>query len=63
MNLSELKTFAEQMSEANPKHDDQIRDFYFLAVSEVESGESETNECELAYSDINQLINENDEQE
>ena len=35
----------------------QIHSFYDLAEMEVQDGESEENECELAYSEINQLIN------
>jgi hypothetical protein len=60
MNLIDLKKYAEDASSKHPQHDDEIRDLFFLAASEVESGESETNECELAYSDINTLINSNE---
>ena len=56
MTLSELKTYAEDMSNRYPDHSDQIRDLYFLACDEVESGESEANECELAVSDIENLV-------
>ena len=58
MTLQQLKTYAEDMSTRYPDLNDQIRDFYFLACDEVESGESEANECELAYSDIEELIKE-----
>lgn len=58
MTLQQLKTYAEDMSTRYPDLNDQIRDFYFLACDEVESGESESNECELAYSDIEELIKE-----
>ena len=56
MTLSELKTYAEDMSNRYPDHSDQIRDLYFLACDEVEAGESEANECELAVSDIESLV-------
>ena len=56
MTLENLKKYAEGMSSLYPKHDDQIRDLYFLAADEVEGGESEVNECELAIQDIKQLI-------
>lgn len=56
MTLSELKTYAEDMSNRYPDYSDQIRDLYFLACDEVESGESEANECELAVSDIESLV-------
>jgi|TARA_B100000768_G_scaffold175164_1_gene186259 hypothetical protein len=55
MQLSELKTYAEKLSKAFPQVDDVIRDLYFLAVDEVESGESETHECDLAISAMDQL--------
>lgn len=58
MTLEQLKTYAEDMSNRYPELHDQIRDFYFLACDEVESGESEAHECELAYSDIEDLIEE-----
>lgn len=58
MTLQELKTYAEDMSNRYPELNDQIRDLYFLAEMEVEDGESEDHECELAYSDIEQLVEE-----
>ena len=57
MTLQELKVYAENMSAKYPEHNEQIRDLYFLAVTEVEDGESEAHECELAISDIDELIN------
>jgi hypothetical protein len=36
MQLSELKAYAEKLSNAFPQMDEQIRDLYFLAVDEVE---------------------------
>ena len=56
MQLSELKAYAEKLSNENPDHDEAIRDLYFLAQDEVESGESEQHECELAISEMDQLI-------
>ena len=60
MTLQELKTYAEEMSAKYPQLDDEIRDLYFLAVTEVEDGESEANECELAVGSIDELIAELD---
>jgi len=60
MTLQELKSYAEEMSANYPQHDEEIRDLYFLAVTEVEDGESEWNECELAWADINSLIEDNE---
>ena len=47
-----------QVIDKHPKHADEIRDFYSLAISEIEEGGSEEHECELAWSDIEDLINE-----
>jgi hypothetical protein len=60
MTLENLKQYAEGISRSHPRIDDEVRDLYFLAASEVESGESENNECELAIRDIKQLIAELD---
>lgn len=45
------------MIDIHPKHTEELRELYFLAVSEIEEGGSETHECELAYTDIQDLIN------
>ena len=60
MTLSDLKEYAEGVSKQYPQLDDEVRDLYFLAVTEVEDGESETNECELAIGSIKELIVELD---
>jgi hypothetical protein len=60
MTLSNLKTYAEGISKQYPQLDEEVRDLYFLAVTEVEDGESENNECELAISSIKELISELD---
>jgi hypothetical protein len=36
----------------------QIKEFYYLALSEIEEGGSEQHEISLAVNDINELINE-----
>lgn len=56
MTLTDLKQYAEGISKTYPQLDDEVRDLYFLAEMEVEDGESETNECELAIGSIKQLI-------
>ena len=56
MTLTDLKKYAEGISKTYPQLDDEVRDLYFLAEMEVEDGESETNECELAIGSIKQLI-------
>jgi hypothetical protein len=50
MNLSELKREVLKLIDMHPKHTEELRELYFLALSEVEDGGSETHECELALS-------------
>ena len=57
MNLTELKKEVLKMIDIHPKHTEELRELYFLAVSEIEEGGSETHECELAYTDMQDLIN------
>lgn len=56
MTLQQLKTYAEGVSKQYPQIDEEVRDLYFLAEMEVEDGESEANECELAISSIDELV-------
>lgn len=56
MNLKELRTYCREQMSKNPDLSEEIRDIYYLAVSEVDEGGSETHECELAYNDISYLI-------
>ena len=60
MTLADLKKYAEGVSKQYPQLNDEVRDLYFLAVTEVEDGESEANECELAVGSIDELIAELD---
>jgi|TARA_B110000879_G_scaffold75034_1_gene104601 hypothetical protein len=60
MTLSELKNYAEGISKQYPQIDEEVRDLYFLAEMEVEDGESENNECELAIGSIKELLGELD---
>jgi hypothetical protein len=57
MNLSELKKEVLKMIDMHPKHTEELRELYFLALSEVEDGGSEPHECELAYNDMLEVIN------
>jgi hypothetical protein len=59
MTRQELYTKAAGLILENPDLKEQISDFYYLALDEIEDGESETHECELAYNDIMELIKEN----
>ena len=60
MTLSELKNYAEGISRQYPQIDDNVRDLYFLAEMEVEDGESENHECELAIGSIKELLTDLD---
>lgn len=57
MILRDLYSYCQEVSEKYPSMANQIMGFYDLAKMEVEGGESEDHECELAVSDINDLIN------
>ena len=57
MILRDLYSYCQEVSEKYPSMANQIMEFYDLAQMEVEGGESEDHECELAVSDINDLIN------
>jgi len=59
MTRQELYQKAAGLILENPDLKEQISDFYYLALDEIEDGESETHECELAYNDIMELIKEN----
>lgn len=57
MTLRDLYQFCVEKANQHPEKANEIHSFYDLAEMEVQDGESEDNECELAYSDINALIN------
>lgn len=57
MTLRDLHQYCVEMSEKHPQHAENIRNLYFLACDEVEDGSSVEHECELAISDIKDLIN------
>ena len=58
MRLRDLYQYCQEVSEKYPSMASKIMGFYDLAQMEVEDGESEDHECELAVGDINDLINE-----
>ena len=58
MNLPQLKEETKKFVEENPDLKEEILDFYYLAVSEIEEGGSESHECDLAYNDMVELIKE-----
>jgi hypothetical protein len=62
MNTEEFYQWVVNMMGAFPTDADkrnQIKELYYLALSEIEEGGSERNEIDHAVNDINSLINEN----
>ena len=57
MTLRDLYQYCQEVVEKHPSLGSEIMEFYALAQMEVEEGESEDHECELAVGDINDLIN------
>ena len=58
MTLTELSIQAKQLTIKYPVLKQELIELYILACDEVEEGGSEAHECELAISDMNQLIEE-----
>ena len=58
MTLRELYQYCVEKAKQHPELFNDIHSFYDLAEMEVEDGGSENHECELAVSDIEDLINE-----
>ena len=61
MTIQELRQETRKFIAENPNLKDEISDFYYLAVSEIEEGGSESHECDLAYNDMVELIKESKE--
>ena len=57
-NLTELKREVLRLMDKYPKKGDELRDFYYLAVSEIEDGGSESHECSLAWRDMLESVGE-----
>ena len=57
MTLRELHQYCVEKANQYPELANEIDTFYDLAQMEVEDGASVENECELAISDIEDLIN------
>ena len=58
MTLRDLYQYCVEKAKQHPELFNDIHSFYDLAEMEVQDGGSEDHECELAVSDINDLINE-----
>jgi hypothetical protein len=58
MTKRELFTFTQQCILEHPEKKKAVADLYYLALSEIEEGGSEFYECELAYHDMLDVIND-----
>jgi hypothetical protein len=58
MGIKELKERVLKLIDMHPKHTEELRDLYFLAMSEIDEGGSETHECDLALRDMLELVGE-----
>ena len=58
MNRKELREGALRLIDQHPNKTEEIRGLYSLALSEIEEGGSEDNECSLAWRDMLECINE-----
>ena len=58
ISLRELRLEVLRLIDMYPKHADELRDLYHLAVSEIEEGGSESHECSLAWRDMLELVGE-----
>lgn len=58
MNKKELRVEALRLIDQYPNKTEEIRGLYSLALSEIEEGGSEDNECSLAWRDMLECINE-----
>jgi hypothetical protein len=56
IDIDGLYEYAKRMAEIYPKIGDEIMDFFYIAEMEVYDGSSEAHECELALTDIKDLI-------
>jgi hypothetical protein len=58
MGIKELKETTLKLIDKYPKHTEDLREYYFFALSEIEEGGSETHECDLVYRDMLELVGE-----
>jgi hypothetical protein len=57
MTIAQLRIETKKLALENPLFKEELYDFYYLAMSEIEDGGSEMHECELAYNDMVELVN------
>ena len=53
---ADLYKFVQQCILEYPSKKEVIKDIYYLALSEIEEGGSESHECQLAVNDIQEMI-------
>jgi hypothetical protein len=58
MYLEELKKEAIRIIKEKPSIQTEIKELYYLAMSEIEEGGSELHECSLAYNDMLEIEKE-----
>jgi len=56
--LMELKVGVLRLIDKYPKKANELRDLYYLAGDEIESGGSESHECSLAWRGMLELVGE-----
>lgn len=61
MNRKDLREGALRLIDQYPHKSEEIRDLYSLAISEIEEGGSEENECSLAWRDMLESVNPEEE--
>lgn len=57
MTIKQLQEFCVGAMKKRPELKTEIENYFYLALDEIEDGGSEEHECELAVSDINELLN------
>jgi hypothetical protein len=58
MTVDDFKGYCIDKIKQHPQHKDALQEYYNLAMTEIENGESEDHEFELAINDIEDLVNE-----
>jgi len=61
MNLEYLSKYVKEKKEKHPSLKNDIQELYYLCISEIEEGGSESNEVQTCISDIEDLIEDNSE--
>ena len=54
--MEKALNFAKDFIKNHPEHTEEIKDLYFLMMSEIEQGESEQNEIQLFLSSCKDLL-------